>query len=329
MDSGFIEVIDPGFFTTVQDAFGRKGYFAVGIPPSGAMDQYSLRMGNLLVKNDQNEAGLELTLIGGKYRFDLDAVIAITGANMMPKLNKEPAPMWHALPVKEGDVLAFGAAAKGCRTYLSIAGGIDVPLVLGSKSTYVRGRLGGFRRRKLEKGDKVPIGLPLAAVEELAGRRVKPELVPEFGGVTELRVVMGPQDDHVSDESLAMFHSTEFKISHKADRMAYRFVGPRFTFKPRPQSDDAGSDPSNIVDDGIPIGGIQLPGGVEPICMGTDGVSAGGFVKIACLIAADMRRMGQVKPGDPVRFVAVSLDQAEEALRELMDVVREENVVKG
>ena len=326
MAATIFNVIQPGIFTTIQD-LGRRGYFASGIPPSGAMDRFSLRFGNLLVKNPLGEAGIEITAVGPKLEVVTDTVIALTGAPFEAKVNGKVIPSWQTVSIKAGDVLTLGRPATGFRGYICVAGGIDVPLMLGSKSTYAMGKFGGFRGRPLKKGDILLAGPPRASLEELKGRRAKDGIPPSMaGGIAELRVVLGPQDDHVRDDSVREFLTEPYRASIHSDRVGYRFEGPRLFFKEREQSRDAGSDPSNIVDDGNAIGAIQIPAGKEPICMGPDGVSMGGYVKIACLIAADMDRLAQVGTGQTVRFKSVSVEEARSILMESIARVCDDNI---
>jgi biotin-dependent carboxylase-like uncharacterized protein len=326
-----LRIIYPGIFSTVQD-FGRKGYLADGIPPSGAMDNFALRMGNLILKNPIGEAGIEMTSIGMKADVLEDAVIAITGAEADAKLNSQPIPLWTAVEIKKGDTLNIAASNKGFRTYLCIAGGVEVPLFLGSKSTYAMGKLGGIRGRALKKGDVISVGNPLVAIEDIKGRRVKDSLLTDYKeekDIYKLRVVLGPQDDHVMDESIATFLNSNYKTSIHCNRVGYRFEGPQLFFKERNKAKEAGSDPSNIVDDANSIGAIQIPGGKEPICLGPDGVSMGGYVKIACLIKADMDRMAQIPTKANVRFEKVTVDQAREILLKSLARVNENNIELG
>ena len=328
MSQPVLEVVEPGIFTTIQD-LGRKGYFASGIPPSGAMDRFALRMGNLLVKNPIDEAGIEMTAIGMKARVLKETVIALAGAQFSAKLNGNAIPLWQTIYLKEGDLLSIEKPRSGWRGYLCIAGGIDVPPVLGSKSTYTLGGLGGIRGRTLKKGDLIPAGIPRSSLDTLKGRKVKESVLPEAGSEKELRVVLGPQDDHVKGESIEVFLNTPYQVSIRSNRVGYRFEGPQLFFKERPESRDAGLDPSNIVDDGNAIGAIQIPAGKEPICLGVDGVTMGGYVKIACLITADMNRMAQLKPKDLVRFKSVTVDEARSILLQSIEKVKEENILKG
>lgn len=328
MGQPVFEVIEPGIFTTIQD-LGRKGYFASGIPPSGAMDRFAHRMGNFLVGNPTDEAGIEMTAIGIKVGVLKETVIALTGADFSTKLNGNSIPLWQTISLKEGDLLSMEKPNRGWRGYLSVAGGIDVPPVLGSKSTYTLGGLGGIRGRTIKKGDLVPVGIPRSSLDTLRGRKVKESVLPEAGSEKELRVVLGPQDDHVQEESIEVFLNALYQVSIRSNRVGYRFEGPQLFFKERPESRDAGLDPSNIVDDGNAIGAIQIPAGKEPICLGPDGVTMGGYVKIACLIAADMDRMAQLKPKDFARFKGVTVEEARSILIQSIEKVREENIVKG
>ena len=328
MSQPVLEVVEPGIFTTIQD-LGRKGYFASGIPPSGAMDRFALRMGNLLVKNPIDEAGIEMTAIGMKARVLKETIIALTGAEFSAKLNGDSLPLWQAVYLKEGDFLSIEKPRRGWRGYLCVAGGIDVPPVLGSKSTYTLGGLGGIRGRTLKKGDLIPAGIPRSSLDKLKKRKVKESVLPEAGSEKELRVVLGPQDDHVKEESIEVFLNTPYQVSIRSNRVGYRFEGPQLFFKERPESRDAGLDPSNIVDDGNAIGAIQIPAGKEPICLGVDGVTMGGYVKIACLITADMNRMAQLKPKDLVKFKSVTVDEARSILLQSIERVKEENILKG
>ncbi|NNG08334.1 MAG: biotin-dependent carboxyltransferase [Desulfobacteraceae bacterium] len=326
MGEAVLQVIEPGIFTTIQD-LGRRGYFASGIPPAGAMDRFALRMGNLLLKNPLGEAGIEITALGMKVEVVKDAVIALTGADFDAKLNGNRVPPWQTVEVHKGDTLSLSGAKTGWRGYLCVAGGIDVPHVLGSKSTYTMGGLGGVRGRKLKKGDLLDVGPARVPLESLKGRRVKEDVLPEPGAEKELRVVLGPQDDHVKKESIHVFLNTPYRVSANSNRVGYRFEGPQLFFEEREASKDAGSDPSNIVDDGNAIGAIQIPGGTEPICLGPDGVTMGGYVKIACLITADMDRMAQLRLRDYVRFQNVTVDKARSILEKSVSRVKEESIL--
>ena len=303
-----IKVLKPGLATTVQDA-GRTGYYNVGIPLSGALDQYSFRAANLLVGNDENTAVLECALMGPELEFQRDAVIAVTGAEMVPKLNGALASRNEALMVKAGTVVSFDFMRTGARAYIAIAGGIDVPVVLGSRSTYGLGAFGGFQGRKLQTGDIVPVAAPKRAAK--VRKRVAHDLAMPLPKELELRVVPGLYFHRITDESARTFFEDTWAVAPEADRIGYRYKqGRPLKFKERAQPFGAGSDPSNIVDAGYPYGSIQVPGGLEPIILHRDAVSGGGYAMIGTVIGADMDRIAQMQPNNKARFVKVDLDAA-------------------
>ena len=303
-----IKVLKPGLATTVQDA-GREGYYNVGIPLSGALDQYSFRAANLLVGNDENAAVLECTLMGPELEFQRDAVIAVTGAEMAPKLNGSVVPRNQAIAVKDGTVVSFDFMRSGARAYIAVAGGIDVPIILGSRSTYGLGAFGGFQGRKLQAGDVVRIGAPKGTPK--IGRRVPDDLAMALPKELELRVVPGLYFHRITEESAQSFFEDTRAVALEADRIGYRYKqGRPLKFRDRKQPFGAGSDPSNIVDAGYPYGSIQVPGGVEPIILHRDAVSGGGYAMIGTVISADMDRIAQMQPNNKARFVKVELDAA-------------------
>ncbi len=292
------------------------------------MDRFALRMGNLLVKNSLEEAGIEMTAFGATLKALADAVVAITGADFDAKLNGKPVSNWETIDVRSGDILSLGKYRAGWRCYLSVAGGVDVPSVLGSKSTYTLGGLGGLRGNVLKKGALLKVGTPKESLDILRGRKSNSDILPNPGDEKELRVVLGPQDDHVKAESISVFLNSPYRVSHNSNRVGYRFEGPQLFFRERERSLDAGSDPSNIVDDGNAIGAIQIPAGTEPICLGPDGVTMGGYVKIACLITADMDRIAQLGLREEIRFRAITVDEARSILKQSIGSVKEENILK-
>ena len=328
MSEVILEVLDPGLLTSVQD-LGREGYQAFGIPPSGAMDALALKLGNILVANPVGEAGIEMTLIGAKFKVLKDWVISFTGGDMPGKVNDKLLPRWQSMKFKEGDIISFAVAKTGCRGYLCVAGGIDVPEVMGSKSTFIMGRMGGYRGRTLRKGDKLRANEPSANLEGLDGRKVKAGVTPADILEKQIRIVLGPQDDYVSEEGFDNFFGSTWRVSSKANRMGYRFEGGGETkFAEKAFTDIGGPNPDNIIDDGIPLGGIQLPGGIEPICLLVDGPSAGGFVKIGCVIRPDIDRLGQAKSGDSIKFKKVTVDEAAQILKEYLVLADEKNIIR-
>lgn len=308
-----VKVINPGLLTSVQD-LGRPGYFHLGIPTSGAMDSYAMRAANLLVGNEEGAAGLEAVFVGPKLEFTQDSVVAVTGAEMPVRVDGQEHPGWSAIAVKAGQTLSFDYLKSGARIYIAIAGGIDVPVALGSRSTYPIGALGGFKGRAIAAGDELPVGK--------AGRAVNGASVPEnlrrkSPMPVELRIVTGLYDHRVTKASLDRFFDEEWKVAPEADRMGYRFKGGTpLEFVEREQPFGAGSDPSNIVDSCYPYGSVQVPGGTEPIILHRDAVSGGGYFMIGTVISADMDLIGQLQPNTPSRFRRVTMDEAMQARHE-------------
>lgn len=303
-----IEVMKPGLSTTVQD-LGRPGYYHLGIPLSGAMDCAALRAANLLVGNEEGAAALEAVFLGPELRFTADALVAVAGADLPPKLDGQPQPGWTALRVRAGQVLGFDFLRRGARAYVAVAGGIDVPPVLGSRSTYVLGALGGLEGRALRTGDTLPVGVPARTAAE--GRTVPDALRHPAETPGTLRVLPGLYWHRLAASAQDSFFADAWKVAPEADRIGYRFRGGRaLEFVPRVPPFGAGSDPSNIVDSGYPYGSVQVPGGTEPIVLHRDAVSGGGYFMLGTVISADMDLIGQMQPHTPTRFVAVDMEQA-------------------
>jgi biotin-dependent carboxylase-like uncharacterized protein len=302
-----IEIVSPGLATTVQD-LGRPGYYHIGIPISGGMDRFALQAANLLVGNDPGAAVLEAVFMGPQIRFAADRTVAVTGAELPPKIDGEPRETWTSFRVKAGQTLSFDFLKKGARAYIAIGGGIDVPVVLGSRSTYALGALGGHEGRALQAGDSLKLGAD-APVRE--GRAVAADLRRAPGASLELRVLPGLYWHRVAEQSGRDFFADTWKVAPEADRIAYRFRGGRpLQFVPRTPPFGAGSDPSNIVDACYPYGSIQVPGGTEPIVLHRDAVSGGGYFMLGTVIAADMDLIGQLQPHTPARFAPVDMKAA-------------------
>ncbi|QIN84027.1 5-oxoprolinase/urea amidolyase family protein [Rubrobacter tropicus] len=317
-----IRVKSPGLLTTVQDT-GRFGEYAIGMPPSGAMDVFSYQVGNYLVGNEDGAAGLEITYFGPELEFTGDAVVAVTGAEMPPKINGEEAPTWEALQVREGDVLSFDYLKNGARSYLAVAGGIDAPVFMHSRSTYTLIGLGGLDGRALQEGDELELGEAQNG-EAQVGKRVDDDHIPTYTKETELRVIIGLASYRLTEESLETFLNVEWTVTPDADRVGYRYRGGELGFVEREQPAGAGSDPANVVDFGYPIGSIQVPGGVEPIVLMNDAVTGGGYATIGTVISADRDRLAQSKTNDKTRFRSIELDEAlnarEERRRKLAEI---------
>ena len=304
-----VSVLKPGLATTVQDT-GRPGYYNVGIPPSGSLDQYSSLAANLLVGNGDDAAVLECTYMGPELRFDRPATVAVTGADLPPRLNGDPRPTWETFGTEAGDVLSFDFLRSGARAYLAVSGGFDVPVALGSRSTYALGALGGLGGRALAPGDELPIG---DADGVAPGRSVPAALRSTHPKHRETRVMMGLYDHRLTDEGRRAFLESEWRLTTVSDRTGFRYRGAELEFRDRVVPFGAGSDPSNIVDAPYPIGSIQIPGGVEPIVLHRDAVSGGGYVMVATVISADMDAVGQSAPNNTTRFTEVDLDGALQA----------------
>lgn len=295
-----IAILEPGPQTTVQD-LGRFGHLRSGIPSSGPMDRASFIVANRLVGNPDGAAGLECTVVGPRFEALVSGAVAVTGADMPVTVNGREAPSWATIRVRPGDVVRLGAARAGVRAYVAFAGGIDVPVVLGSRATYLRGRLGGLEGRALRKGD----ALRVFAGPMPSGRAMA---APPFAFESEptLRVVLGPQEDRFTDDGIAALLGHAYAMLPQSDRMGARLSGP-------PIAHRSGHD---IISDGIALGTIQVPGDGQPIALLVDRQSTGGYTKIATICSFDIGRLGQVKPGQRVRFAAVSLGEAHDLLRE-------------
>ncbi len=296
-----VTVLSPGLLTTVQDA-GRIGYQQFGVSVSGVMDPRAMRIANILVGNDENEAVLECTMMGPQLRFDKANVIAITGGDLGPTLDHQPVATYAAFSVQEGQTLRFTGLRTGCRAFIAFAGGLDVPLVMGSRSTYMKARIGGLEGRKLEKGDVIGFRKPTAEILNLVQRRIAPEVTAR----TEyaVRVVMGPQDDMFTQAGIDTFLGETYTVTNEFDRMGCRMEGPVIEHK----------DGGDIISDGIAFGAIQVPTAGKPIIMLADRQTTGGYTKIANVITADFRIIGQLKAGDKVRFVKTTIEAAQDAL---------------
>lgn len=302
MTVGFT-VENPGVLTTIQDE-GRYGYEQFGMSPAGPMDGRAFHTGNVLVGNPWGESALEATVLGPALRFDQDAVIAVTGADMAPKLNGAPCPMYRAVAVRRGDLLQLGAAKAGCRAYIAFSGGLDVPRVMGSRATALQNQVGGYQGRKLAKGDRIALRAPQTPLGDLSGRAA-PVPKAQEREVT-VRVILGPQDDAFTQEGLNTFLQQPYAVSKDFDRMGCRLEGPEIAHK----------TDGNIISDGMATGAIQVPTSGQPIIMLAERQTVGGYTKIATVISADLPVVGQCKTGDILRFQAVTVAQAHRLLKE-------------
>ncbi|UHD43867.1 biotin-dependent carboxyltransferase family protein [Aureimonas altamirensis] len=301
-----VKVISPGLATSVQD-LGRPGFYHLGIPEGGGMDRFATRIANLLVGNEAGAALLEATFMGPELEFTQAATVAVTGGELPPKLNGEEKPTWESFAVKAGDRLSFGYLKGGARAYIAISGGIDVPVILGSRTTYVLGALGGFEGRVLKAGDELPIGQGAG----LAGKSLPASYRRPVSAPAELRMLPGIYWHRITEAAGKRFFEETWKVAPEADRIGYRFKGGTpLDFVPREPPFGAGSDPSNIVDACYPYGSVQVPSGTEPIVLHRDAVSGGGYMMAGVVISADMDVIAQLQPHTPTRFVEVTLDDA-------------------
>ena len=320
-----LEVIKPGLETSVQDWPGRLGFWNQGFPPSGPMDSWSFRLANVLVGNEPGDAGLECQFIGPTLKFQRATIIAVTGANMNPKLDGEPLPMWESVAVKAGQTLALSPAKIGARAYIAIAGAIQTEPWLGSRSTFHKAGVGGMEGRALQKDQVVPVGDGRGN----PGRKIKETNRPVIS--TEKRwtveVVPGPNDDWVDDAGHKMFLSADWKLSAKSDRTGFRLEGPEWTFteKAHSKAPEHGAEPSNIIDQGYPCGAINLAG-QTPIILVNDGPSMGGFINPYTVPQSAFWKLGQSKPGEIYNFRAISVDEAQEMARRLRVICSEESI---
>jgi urea carboxylase len=310
-----IEVIESGVQTTVQDWPGRTGYWDIGVPPSGPMDPYALRLANKLVGNPQGTAGLECTLTGPRLRFHCDTVIALCGAPMAVTLDDEPIALWQSHAVKAGSILDIGPVdGGGARTYLAVQGGLDVPDYLGSKSTFTLGQFGGHAGRTLRVGDMLHIApvpaTPDFSIHKPVGEPLSSGLVPQFAHHWDIGVLYGPHGapDFFTDEDIDMFFGTAWEVHYNSSRTGVRLIGPKPQWA-RHDGGEAGLHPSNIHDNAYAIGAIDFTGDM-PVILGPDGPSLGGFVCPATIVAAERWKMGQLRPGDTVHFRRLSPTQA-------------------
>ena len=303
-----IEVVAPGTFTTVQDYPGRTGHWDVGVPPSGPMDDYAFRLGNRIVGNKDDAAGLECTLAGPTLKFHSDTVVALTGAAAEATLDGIPVEWWVPTPVHAGQTLSIGRATSGCRTYLSVQGGLDVPLYLGSRSTFVLGQFGGHAGRTLRPGDMLPLATRPADTPAMGAAPAS--LIPAYTSEWEVGVLYGPHGapDFFTSEAIETFFDTAWEVHYNSNRLGIRLLGPKPTWT-RSDGGEAGLHPSNIHDCEYAIGSVNFTGDM-PVILTRDGPSLGGFVCPVTIAKAELWKVGQAKPGDRIRFKPIAFDDA-------------------
>ena len=299
-----ILVVKGGWLTTVQD-LGRYGHQHDGVSVSGVMDSFATTVANRLVGNPDQAAVLELTLKGPELQFEQDAVIAITGADLAPTLDGRRLPMWERMLILRGSRLRFGVPQSGARAYLSIAGGIKVPPVLGSRSTHWASDTGGLQGKPLKPGDILHGGKPGPLINQHVGTGLPNSLRPRYERTVRLRIIPGPQDDFFAKHSIKALTETTYTVSPQSDRMGYRLAGPKITRK----------DSDQFISDGTAMGALQVPPDGQPILLMADRQTTGGYPKIAVVISADLLLAAQLAPGDHIRFVLCTVAQAQRLVR--------------
>ena len=323
-----IKVIKKGLETSVQDYPGRIGTLNQGFPPSGPMDSWSFRLANVLVQNDPSAPALECQFMGPSLKFENDAVIAITGANMDPKIDGKPISLWESIKVEKDQILEMSFATIGARSYIAFSGGIDSKPWLGSRSTFHKAGVGGIDGKAIQDGQEIKINKSKSEI----GRKIKNEFIPKFSKdkTWEVEVVKGPNDDWIDDNGHKMFLNTNWKLQSKSDRTGYRLEGPNWTFTEKATNKglEHGAEPSNIIDQGYPIGAINIAG-QTPIILVNDGPSMGGFIVPYTVPSAAFWKLGQAKPGDMLKFKEIPLENAQEMRLDQTLICSEKSIAKS
>ena len=317
-----VEVIKKGLETSIQDYPGRIGSLNQGFPPSGPMDSWSFRLANVLVENKQDAAALECQFMGPSLKFNSNRIIAITGADMSPKLDGNPIPLWESIEVKTDQVLEMEFATIGARSYIAFSGGIISEPWLSSRSTFHKAGVGGMEGKAIQEGQVIPLGKS----KSVAGRKIKKSSMPIMSTDKKwaIEVVRGPNDDWIDEKGHKMFLNSEWKLQAKSDRTGYRLDGPEWSFteKATHKGLEHGSNPSNIIDQGYPVGAINLAG-QTPIILVNDGPSMGGFIVPYTVPSASFWKLGQAKPGDRFNFIEVSIEDAQSLRNEQNSICSE------
>ena len=321
-----VQVIKKGLETSVQDYPGRIGTLNLGFPPSGPMDSWSFRLANVLVQNEPGAAALECQFMGPTLKFNSDRIISITGANMSPKIDGTPVPLWESLEVKKDQILEMAFATVGARSYIAFSGGINTEPWLGSRSTFHKAGVGGIEGKAIQDGQVIPLNKS----KSVAGRKIKKNSIPVMSTNKKwsVEVVKGPNDDWVDEKGHKMFLNSDWKLQSKSDRTGYRLDGPKWTFaeKATHKGLEHGTFPSNIIDQGYPVGAINLAG-QTPIILVNDGPSMGGFIVPYTVPSASFWKLGQAKPGDNFNFVEISVEKAQTLRAEQTTICSEASLV--
>ena len=305
-----VKVIKKGLETSVQDYPGRIGTLNLGFPPSGPMDSWSFRLANVLVGNEPGSASLECQFMGPTLKFNSDRIIAITGADMNPKIDGNPVPLWKSLEVKKDQTLELSFAMIGARSYIAFSGGINTTPWLGSRSTFHKAGVGGIQGKAIQDGQIIPLNKS----KFIAERKIKKSSIPIMSTNKKwtIEVVKGPNDDWVDEKGHKMFLSSDWKLQSKSDRTGYRLEGPKWSFAEKATNKglEHGTFPSNIIEQGYPTGAINLAG-QTPIILVNDGPSMGGYIVPYTVPSASFWKLGQAKPGDSFNFVEITVEKAQ------------------
>lgn len=308
-----IKILDAGLLTTVQD-LGRYGFQRYGVSASGVMDEYSAKIANKLVGNKVGEAVLETTLKGVQIEFLQNTAVAITGGNCDVTLNGTKIELWQSYLVNRGDILKMGICRSGLRNYLAFAGGIDVPIIMNSKSTNLKAKVGGFNGRKLMTGDVLSVGV--GSLE--APLTLNKHYIPTYSKDIKIGVILGQQDDHFTEAGIKTFLNETYTVTQESDRMGIRLSsvsGATIEHK----------NGADIISDGITFGAIQVPGSGQPIVMMADRQTTGGYTKIGNVISSDLAKLAQATPGTKVKFVEYTLEQAVQAIKNNDIIINNQN----
>ncbi|MCF2612490.1 MULTISPECIES: biotin-dependent carboxyltransferase family protein [Fusobacterium] len=308
-----IKILDAGLLTTVQD-LGRYGFQRYGVSASGVMDEYSAKIANKLVGNKVGEAVLETTLKGVQIEFLQNTAVAITGGNCDVTLNGAKIELWQSYLVNRGDILKMGICRSGLRNYLAFAGGIDVPIIMNSKSTNLKAKVGGFNGRKLMTGDVLSVGV--GSLE--APLTLNKHYIPTYSKDIKVGVILGQQDDHFTEAGIKTFLNETYTVTQESDRMGIRLSsvsGATIEHK----------NGADIISDGITFGAIQVPGSGQPIVMMADRQTTGGYTKIGNVISSDLAKLAQATPGTKVKFVEYTLEQAVQAIKNNDIIINNQN----
>ena len=323
-----VQVIKKGLETSVQDYPGRIGTLNLGFPPSGPMDSWSFRLANVLVNNEPGTAALECQFMGPTLKFNDDRVIAITGADMSPKIDGTPVPLWESLEVKKDQILEMAFATVGARSYIAFSGGINTTPWLGSRSTFHKAGVGGIDGKAIQDGQIIPLN----KFKSVKGRKIKNSSIPVMSTNKKwlVEVVKGPNDDWVDEKGHKMFLNSDWKLQSKSDRTGYRLEGPKWSFTEKATNKglEHGTFPSNIIDQGYPVGAINLAG-QTPIILVNDGPSMGGFIVPYTVPSASFWKLGQAKPGDSFNFVEISVEKAQTLRTEQTMICSEASLVSS